>query len=346
MPDSAAEARSSVPCAEDTGDGALARSRFARAVAAASALVAVVITLGCGASVTELGKPSDGTDVDLLRYPGGIKIAFGPYTIPANSDAIWSLNTTLNTFHAFFDANAVKMAVNPGACNALVLARRDTLRPPDSLKVVSDEPDWTKWFPLMVCGSDSFTWELPPHMALHIGYHPALDLRAHCVSVASAPVRGQRVKVVGTVRRFDEPSQPGYLLSTLVAERHDFSLPPHQVTTLSYDVAVPYATQLVALLGEYHRRGTGMTVDVLDAGGTQLARAYDTSGAIPRFVSLATPIPVPQGGIIRITTTYNNTGDTAIGAGARWDDQEAFRLIAFHSGKPQPGPIDHWVFQR
>lgn len=312
---------------------------------AVAVAVAALVVAGCGTSVIDLGKPTVG-DADVVRYPGGIKMAFGPYAVPANSDAIWSLTTTLNTFHAFFDANAVKMAMNPGATNALVLARLDTLRPLDSLDINLDEPDWTKWYPLFVAGQDSLTWELPEHMAIHIGYHPGLDVRAHYLSVPSAPAQGERVKMAATVRRFDEPSQPGYLLGTLVAERRDFSLPARQTTTLTQDVAVPYATQLVGLLGEYHKAGTGMTVDVLDASGAQLARVYQVSGPRPPFAALATPVQVPQGGIIRITATYTNTTDATILPGPKWEGQEAFRLFAFHSGKPQPAEIAHWVFQR
>ena len=89
-----------------------------------------------------------------------------------------------------------------------------------------------------------------------------------------------------------------------------------------------------------------MTVDVLDRSGAQLARVYQATGVRPSFRSLSDPVQVPEGGIIRITATYKNDTDATILPGPKWDGQEAFRLIAFHSGKPQPAEIAHWVFQR
>jgi hypothetical protein len=304
------------------------------------ALVALGSLSLIGGGCTEIVDltPTSMEDVDLVRPPGGTKFSIGgatagaEYVVPSGTEGVWNALLKWPT-HNGADISTIRVAANPGASMVELLTSATYVN--DSTWVGYDEPDYAVWSPILTMGSDSMTWVLPDSVGLRLLHHAQFWVRAHYLNLPSAPVQGDRAKVVVTFA----PVTDGileYVQSRMIIEESGFSIPPNASQTVEKTVTLTDGTSLIGIAGEYHRIGQSMQVDVRDNASAPWTIVYATTARIPQFVSLSPAVQVPAGGQIRVTATYQNDTSTPVTPGPRWQDQEECRVVAYYYGQPLP----------
>jgi hypothetical protein len=262
------------------------------------------------------------------------------FGIAPGAEEIWNVDTKLPS-HKNIDISQVEISADTGACRVEILSRPDTIH--DEARMSFDDPDWTKWYPIAVCGARHLLWKLPDGVVLRQQHHGQLEIRMHYLDTPASPVRGTTAQVAVAITPA-RTGDPQYLVGSMVAESTGFALPPHETVTLTKTIWLPHDITLLAIAGEYHRWGTGMTVEVVDPMHGGANTIYSTAERIPEFAPFGTPILVPSTCQLRMTATYRNDSDQTVYAGTRWDGEEAFRMIAFYYAAPLPAPAEFLWF--
>ncbi len=152
------------------------------------------------------------------------------------------------------------------------------------------------------------TLQLPAGDALRVPAGMHLVMQFHYINSGDEPIL---IRDVGRIHTVPEASVSTWITS-LIAQDFDLDLPPGNVTR-SWECAVPFDRDIVAVLGHMHEAGASFKLEV---DGTSI---YEISSWKPSFRDNSpvstfydAPLHIPAGSKLRTTCEWNNLGSTPI----------------------------------
>ncbi len=306
------------------------------------ALVGALVAVNCKSTTAPVTDTSG--DVTLAAPPAGegFQIVLGPFDVPAGQEV-------QNNFYMKLPVDTdvyitkVEFKFNPGSHHCTIF-KSDTADIPNDpgqpyhLESNFNALQWDSWD--MVCASqvDSFTWTLPPGVAIHLKGRQQLDIQSHYVNASTQQTANGHGKVI--VNFWTTPkSNVTSLVGAVFSNNKKIDLMPHTgATYLKVVNAWPAAANLILMTGHFHSRGKSFVVGHWDSPNHRLRdtiysnQTWDEPPVTPVVPTLA----VSPGDSLAYVCSYENRTDNEIKFGGHVETEEHANLFLFY----YPGPAD------
>jgi len=168
--------------------------------------------------------------------------------------------------------------------------------------------------PAATAGASYAIAQVPDGVGLRVAHDDVLLVRTHWVNTTSSAVDGQTVFDVAV--RAPDPSRVAGRVVTVHATKVD--LEPRRSTDLVTECTADRDLALVILGGHMHALGTHLKIEQVPRGGAATTiydfawqNDYATNAPVRKF-TLAAPLRVAAGDLLRVTCTWNNGTDRAV----------------------------------
>ncbi len=161
----------------------------------------------------------------------------------------------------------------------------------------------------------------PPGTGLPMAPHQIIGLELHMIDVTSSPI-----DIEGSVDFDLVPIDPSLReVHILFTGNASLSLPPHQMTTVHGMFALPDGAEILAMTTHTHQLGTRATLDIATSESDPGRRVFEnTDWANPPLAVYEPPLVLAAGEQVRLTCTYFNGTDAAVGFGTGFYDEMCF----------------------
>jgi hypothetical protein len=164
---------------------------------------------------------------------------------------------------------------------------------------------------------------LPEGVALKLPAGKTLDLSLHIYNTSNSELTGTSGMEVVTM----DPEDVVYESDSVLAGPLSFSLPPHQVTTISSVCQLTGDQSAYALFPHMHQLGTHLKTTIVAGGVTNVLH----DGAYQFNEQLQLPLDpilnLHAGDTITTDCTYENTTDKTVGFGESSDTEMCFSVL-------------------
>ena len=240
--------------------------------------------------------------------PGYVDFVGSDFEVPAGKEVMTCLHlrydgddqafSMMKTLQGKFGHHAVLLtALNP--------------QPPGTLEDCSDVGEMGKY--------DAYTigdLELPAGYGSFLPHGKAIVLQSHYVNTGKQPILARDVLRVRKMELAQVQKWAAIVTTNLLT----FEVPPHAVgVTRSFDCTVPSDVELLAFGGHMHEYGTKMSIE-LGPDAAHLATEYsvpewkaDYRDNPPMNLYTTAPKPVAAGSLVRVSCTWDNPTDGALG---------------------------------
>ena len=170
--------------------------------------------------------------------------------------------------------------------------------------------------PAATAGASYAIATVPDGVGLRVAHDDVLLVRTHWVNTTAATLEGHALFDVA-VRAPDPSRQPGRVFTVHATQ---VSVGPRRSSQLVTTCAADRDLSIVVLGGHMHTLGTHLTIEQIvgGAGGTPTT-LYDqawqndyATNAPTRKFTLASPLLVKTGDVLRVTCTWNNGTDQTV----------------------------------
>ena len=267
----------------------------------------------------------------------GIQLNMGPFDVPrldttqpvppgvVPGEVLLCRTLKLSNTDPIF-VNRIKVAMNQGSRDLMIF--RSKLDFPDQWFPCWGTVNFDDWeFVVGVNKTGGDDWPLDPGQAFLLEPHQQLMIRSHFVNAATAgaPLRG-----MVTINMYTTPqANVQHVLRDVFATNMAINIPPHSAArTPPLFCAFSRNVAIVAMIGDFHKRGTlfdvhrvdqfasfGGVVQTIDRGGIYENTNWDS----PLFQRFSPSMPIdgiaPYGQGLRFDCSYFNDTDSWIGSG-------------------------------
>jgi hypothetical protein len=301
-----------------------------------------VVGLACLA----LAATADAGRLHLRKPSRGFQLRMVPFVIQPGTDREGCEYAVAPNRHAM-DVSTFELKTTPGTHHFVVWAYLGADRnPADFWSGVSYTPGCVGLGPQngannanlfgMLSGYQHF--QFPPGVAVRLPAHAILYPDLHFHNYGDTPVDGQAVVNFiparpGTVRHHAEAFTVGSF---------DIDIPPLGTASLTGEWHTTTPLNVVQLSTHEHHRGTGVTIDRLDANGVdqgELVHTTDWEHPTTRWFEQAMRIEPGEG--FRFTCEWSNPDDHPVHFGVTTEDEMCFMTGYFYSDDdlaPLSGP--------
>jgi hypothetical protein len=169
--------------------------------------------------------------------------------------------------------------------------------------------------------------DFPDGIAARLEPHAIIYANLHLHNYKTHPVKGQAV--------FNFiPAKPGTVkhhAQNLTVGSFDLDIPPHGTASFTGEWHVPENMHIVELSTHQHRRGTGVTINRVDAAGGDMGElVYSRSWEHPTERWFPEPLALQPGDGFRFTCTWNNPDDHPVRFGVTSEDEMCFLTGYFY----------------
>lgn len=256
--------------------------------------------------------------------PDEVHFALPHWEVPAGAEKLNCVYVTLpvdtDVFVWRFDTEQA-----PGGHHIAVFETTEDV--PDGTTIDCSGPDtMTNWRPILT-GLSQSGFSLPDSYAVKVPGKARLVIQSHYVNASSAAIETD--DHVGIF--FHRSSSGLTLVNASIQTTVDFSVPPGQQKTVSFDCPVQQELKVFTLLGHMHEWGTHLTVNAGAAANPPVV--YDVAwepgyrdhppAIDPGFDH---PIVLEPGDVIRTTCTWMNTESNAL----QFPDEMCVSLFWFY----------------
>ena len=173
-------------------------------------------------------------------------------------------------------------------------------------------------------------YHFPPGIALRLNADFGLDLNSHYINRSDSTTTGE----VYVNMHLVDPSELKAVAEILFLNNLQFSLPPHQVTTVERTYYTDVPINIFQLFSHAHEHMLEFRVEGVggDMDGELLYIAYDWQH--PPILQLDPPLRLESGDGLKLIATYDNWTDEPLEFGLLSEDEMMIMFGYYYTGEP------------
>jgi len=290
----------------------------------------LIRTAVIGVACLALGVRAPAARMHLHKPARGFQMRITPFTIPPNGDREGCEFAVAPNKKAM-DVSAFELKATPGTHHFVVWEYLgDDRNPADFWQGIAFVRGCTGLGPQNGANNADLFGMLSGHVKFHMPKGIAVRLRPHAIvypnlhfhNYSTEPVSGEAVfnfipARKGTIRHHAQAFTVGSL---------QIDVPAHGTATLTGEWHTNTPLNFVQVSTHQHRRGTGVTVDKVDAGGNDMGEVVSTTDwehpTVRWFAEGTSRLNAGEG--LRFTCAWNNPDDHAVHFGPTSEDEMCF----------------------
>jgi hypothetical protein len=301
------------------------------------ALTAAALCFAWGCSDEPTTPTDPNADVTLAAPPAGqgLQVVVGPFEVPSGEEVQKNYYQKLPNDEDIY-VTKIEFKFNTGS-HHLNIFKSDSVLVEDHVENSFSALQFESWDMVAASQKGSFTWTLPPGVAIKLKAHQQMDFQTHYVNAGTQATPNGRGKAIVNFWTTDKANVTN-VVGAVFSNNKTVVIPAHTAATFC-KVVKPFDhdVNLLLMTGHFHSRGKQFIVGHWN--GTKLTDTIYQSTAWdePPILQFPQPLAIKAGDSLAYITTYENRTDKEIKFGPHVEIEEHANLFTFYYPGPASG---------